>query len=271
MARFRFLGTSLSECLLRYRRAGRHEGGFRYGSQDALDDAAHPARGVDIPDRDDAAGLDDCLHDPRGPVPPPVSCGSPSATSGATTPVAGAGSAGVPQRRCRRPCGKARPAIGQLLTGRAAARITRITAHTVRLPLPSRAGGIQWPPSAHRRHYACIPSEELLASWRRTAEHLERARRSLTDADDDGLTEYREFIENNAVLAVWRVRRNVHRSAGGGWRMGGTMRRIGTPLILGALGALLAGAVAVATPSAGVAITELARADSIEPSPPRPR
>ncbi|MGH8973890.1 MAG: cupin domain-containing protein [Acidimicrobiia bacterium] len=43
------------------------------------------------------------------------------------------------------------------------------------------------------------------------------------------------------------------------------MRRIGIPVILGALAALLAGAVAVATPSAGVALTELARADSIEP------
>ena len=43
------------------------------------------------------------------------------------------------------------------------------------------------------------------------------------------------------------------------------MRRIGTPVILGALAALLVGAVAVATPSTGVSITELARAESIEP------
>jgi quercetin dioxygenase-like cupin family protein len=43
------------------------------------------------------------------------------------------------------------------------------------------------------------------------------------------------------------------------------MRRIGTPVILGVLTALLGGAVAIATPSAGVSITELARAESIEP------
>lgn len=43
------------------------------------------------------------------------------------------------------------------------------------------------------------------------------------------------------------------------------MRRIGTPVILGTLTVLLGGAVAIATPSAGVSITELARAESIEP------
>ncbi len=43
------------------------------------------------------------------------------------------------------------------------------------------------------------------------------------------------------------------------------MKRLRTPVILGALAALLGGAVAIATPSAGVSITELARAESIEP------
>jgi quercetin dioxygenase-like cupin family protein len=43
------------------------------------------------------------------------------------------------------------------------------------------------------------------------------------------------------------------------------MRRIGIPVVLGALLAVVGLAVAMATPSSGVAIAELARADNLEP------
>ncbi len=44
-----------------------------------------------------------------------------------------------------------------------------------------------------------VPSEELLASWRRTEELLERARRSLTNPDNDALADYHRFIEQNEL------------------------------------------------------------------------
>lgn len=52
---------------------------------------------------------------------------------------------------------------------------------------------------------AAVASDELLASWRRTQSHFERALGSLTSTDDEALAWYRGFLEHNELGLAFDV------------------------------------------------------------------